>query len=612
MTVGALDDAKTTAKRGRALRLLLGTAWRAAPGAVLLGMVLHPLGFVLRALDAVWVKLLTDAAVAADTAAALWAAAGATVAIGVGSVALGAGARNRSTIEERVTFEIERTLADATASLPGLEQHESPEYVGRIETIRQGQRQLGSLVKDAAYTASSIIGLVVSVVLLASVHPWLALVPLAGLPMFWAARRANARKRPLEESIGREYLLARHLLTLTRNPASAKEIRVFNLAPVLSARLSGCWHSVKHAYVNVALRDSAESLIATAAANAAYAGAVILTVRAAANGTATPGDVVMVALIGQQAMGSLGRLIGGIFGVAAQLRVAERLLWVLDQAAAIDIHDHATPAVPVPPAGAIVALDGVTFRYPGTDRDVLTDVTIELQPGAVIALVGQNGAGKSTLVKLLCGFYQPTEGQVTVDGRALTAHDAAAWRSQLTAGFQDFARLEVPLGESVAVGDLQQPHSKERAAWALTQASADGIIARAPNGMETMLGRQWPAGIDLSGGEWQKVSNGRALMREHPRLIIFDEPTSALDPASEQAMFDQLGAAARLTRQSITLFVSHRFSTVRHADRIIVFEDGRIVEDGTHEDLVGHDGLYARLFETQAAGYRDTASTPQP
>jgi ATP-binding cassette subfamily B protein len=250
----------------------------------------------------------------------------------------------------------------------------------------------------------------------------------------------------------------------------------------------------------------------------------------------------------------------------------------------------------------------VAFRYPGSDEgDAVVDVDLHLPAGTTVAFVGENGAGKTTLVKLLCRFYDPTAGRVTVDGVDLRRFPVADWRARLSAGFQDFAQLELVAREAIGVGDLTRLDDTASVSAALDRAHAADVVDGLPSGLETQLGRSFDGGHELSTGQWQKLALGRAMMREAPLLLLLDEPTACLDAPSEHALFERYAGAARraaATTGAITVLVSHRFSTVRMADLIAVMHDGRVVEVGTHSDLMAAEGLYAELFGLQAAAYR--------
>jgi len=254
-----------------------------------------------------------------------------------------------------------------------------------------------------------------------------------------------------------------------------------------------------------------------------------------------------------------------------------------------------------------ITFEGVAFAYPGTERPVLADVDLTLPAGSTVAIVGENGAGKTTLVKLLCRFYDATEGTVRVDGVDLATVDPAAWRERVAAGFQDFSRFELLARENVGVGDLPDIGSDEAVLAALRRAHAEGVLDRLDDGLDTQLGTSHTDGAQLSGGQWQKLALGRAMMREEPLLLVLDEPTSALDAQAEHELFERYAVHARRVGErtgAITLLVSHRFSTVRMADLILVVAGGRVAEAGSHAELVARGGLYAELFELQAAAYR--------
>jgi ATP-binding cassette subfamily B protein len=254
-----------------------------------------------------------------------------------------------------------------------------------------------------------------------------------------------------------------------------------------------------------------------------------------------------------------------------------------------------------------ITLDDVVFRYPGTGAEVLRSVSLTLPAGATVALVGENGAGKTTIVKLLCGMYVPEAGAVRIDGTDLRELDLEGWRGRTCATFQDFVRYELLAGQTVGIGDLPRLDDAAAIGAALTRASAEDVPGELRDGLATPLGRSFTNGQDLSGGQWQKLALGRGMMREDPLLVVLDEPTASLDAPTEHAIFERSMAQARRTGAesgAITLLISHRFSTVLMADLIVVLEDGRVLEQGSHRDLLRQGGKYADLFELQARAYR--------
>jgi len=250
--------------------------------------------------------------------------------------------------------------------------------------------------------------------------------------------------------------------------------------------------------------------------------------------------------------------------------------------------------------------DHVSFAYPGTERLVLQDVSLTLPAGAVVAVVGENGAGKSTLVKLLAKLYEPTSGRILVDGVDLARVPAEGWRERLAGAFQDFFRFELLARQSVGLGDVGRVDDEPAVVAAVDRAGADDVVARLESGLDTQLGPTWPDGVEVSFGQWQKLALARGFMRDEPLVLVLDEPTAALDAETEHALFERYAAGARRTGHGgrITILVSHRFSTVRMADLIVVLDGARVVEVGSHADLMAVGGPYRELYDIQAAAYR--------
>jgi ATP-binding cassette subfamily B protein len=281
---------------------------------------------------------------------------------------------------------------------------------------------------------------------------------------------------------------------------------------------------------------------------------------------------------------------------------SQRLAWLEDYSASLAAEaDQPAPAR----LREGIRLQEVSFAYPGTDRRVLEGVDLALPAGTVVALVGENGAGKTTLVKLLCKLYEPGAGRILVDGAPLARMRAEEWRSRLAGAFQDFFRFELRARHSVGVGDVPRMDDEAAVTAAVARAGAEDVIERLPSGLDTQLGPSWPGGVEVSFGQWQKLALARGFMRERPLLLVLDEPTAALDAETEHALFERYAAAARAGADgSITLLVSHRFSTVRMADLIVVLDGARVAEVGTHDDLMARRGQYAELYGIQAAAYR--------
>jgi ATP-binding cassette subfamily B protein len=327
---------------------------------------------------------------------------------------------------------------------------------------------------------------------------------------------------------------------------------------------------------------------------------------------ATPGNVLLVLAAGSRLSAYIAATVGEIgFLRGIWLEGSRRLAWLEDYVAAME--EHCDAMVPDRLSDGI-RFERVSFAYPGTERRVLEDVCLHLRPGTVVAVVGENGAGKTTLVKLLCRLYRPTSGRILVNGIDLARIPADEWRSRLAGAFQDFYRFEFRARHTVGIGDVARLDDEPAVVAAVDRAGADDVVDRLRAGLETQLGPTWPEGVEVSFGQWQKLALARGFMRDRPLLLVLDEPTAALDAETEHALFERYAAAARRGSNGngrdagadgrITILVSHRFSTVRMADLIVVLDGSRVVEVGSHEELMDRGGPYAELYGIQAASYR--------
>jgi len=316
--------------------------------------------------------------------------------------------------------------------------------------------------------------------------------------------------------------------------------------------------------------------------------------------------VLLVLAAGARLSAYIGATVGEIgFLRGFWMDGSRRLAWLEDYAASVAA--AADLSVPVA-VHRNIRLDHVSFAYPGTSRVVLDDVSVALPAGAVVAIVGENGAGKTTLVKLLAKMYEPSSGSIYVDEVPLARISTDRWRERVAGAFQDFFRFEFRVRHTVGLGDVPRMDDEPAVLAAVDRSGAGDVVARLPSGLETQLGPTWPAGVELSFGQWQKLALARGFMRDQPLLLVLDEPTAALDAETEHALFERYAAAAQGSERKgtgrITILVSHRFSTVRMADLIVVLDGARLVEVGTHDELMAKGGQYAELYEIQAAAYR--------
>ena len=335
-----------------------------------------------------------------------------------------------------------------------------------------------------------------------------------------------------------------------------------------------------------------------------YVAAVLIVVNDAIGGHRSIGDVVLAITLAAQVNQQVSAAVSLLHDLQRIANAFTRFEWLERY-----IAEREPKSADLPTPARLnegIRFENVAFRYPGTERSVLSGVNLELPAGSTVAIVGENGAGKSTLVKLLCRFYEPTEGSILIDGEDLRRIPLDDWRRRITSGFQDFARFEFVARRTVGVGDLSAMDDLPAVEGALERAHAGDIVGRLSEGLSTQLGKSYTDGTELSGGQWQKLALGRAMMREMPLLLVLDEPTSALDAEAEHALFERYAEGARRVGQAtggVTVLVSHRFSTVRMADLILVVADGRIVEAGPHATLMRNHGLYAELYELQASAY---------
>lgn len=509
-------------------------------------------------------------------------------------------------VRESTQLAIDLRLMEITTGIAGMEHHERGDYVDQLTRLREQRAQLSGTVgaiTNAVSVASETIG---TVGVLASVHPILMVLPVAGIPSIWLEGQCQRVRRRAWERTTETYRTTRHLFQLGTTAAPGKELRVFGLRDVLRRRhretMQWSGNTMMEANTKVAFLSATGWLVF---AVAFFACMLVVTNRVIA-GDAGPGDLAMVLALGSQMNTQVAQIATTGSWLLQTLDIVRRYLWLEDHAAAAARRPAKPQAVPTRIIDGI-RLEGVSFTYPGTERPILTDVDLHLPAGSTVAIVGDNGAGKSTIVKLLCRFYEPTSGRITVDGIDLAETVVADWRACLSAGFQDFARPELTAQRTVGIGDLVQLDDVAPVHDALERASATDVVGGLRDGLDTQLGKSFDDGVELSGGQWQKLALGRAMMRTAPLLLVLDEPTAAIDAETEHALFQRFTGAAKeaaARNGAITVLVSHRFSTVRMADLIVVVDEGGVVEVGSHHMLMGRGGLYAELYDLQASSYR--------
>ncbi|MCE6995239.1 ABC transporter ATP-binding protein/permease [Saccharothrix sp. S26] len=586
---------------------LLHVAWREDPRRLLVAAVLMIGQAVALPLASAVLAVFTDASVAGDVGRAVGAAA-ATAGLVVASLVLGNFAHLAyEELGELTLLRFDRALVDVANGSARLDHHERPEYADRLHVLRQELQRVGwNGVQALVPSLGLVAGIGMTAVLLGSLDPWLLLLPLASVPPVVAGRRAEAVVAAARERVSEVRRRAWHLFAMVADRGPAMELRVCELGDEVRRRHAQLWRTASDELVRAETRAALLRLAGQGVFAAVYAAVTLTVVLDAVSGRHSAGDVVLaVTLAGQ---------------VAGQVTSASALLRDLQRSAAAmaslrwarGVTATGTPSDAVLPPDRIregIRLRGVTFGYPGAKRPVADRLDVFLPAGATVALVGENGAGKTSLVKLLCRFHEPDAGTIEVDGVDLRRFDPAAWQRRIAAGFQDFVRFELSVRHVVGVGELPLADSDPAVRAALRRAGSEDVLDRFDGDLDTLLGSSFPDGTELSGGQWQKLAVGRAMMREDPLLLVLDEPTSALDPQTEHLLFERYAATARRTSNngSITLVVSHRFSTVRDADLILVLAEGRLVQAGDHDALMAEGGIYRDLYELQAGSYRSSS-----
>ena len=485
------------------------------------------------------------------------------------------------------------------ASRLDLASYEDPDFYDKLERARVQATDRVSMIQAVGRVLQQTVTAVTFSAGIFFFSPWLLLLLIAGvLPAFlgeshfaFLGYSLNFRQTPVRRQLD-------YLRVLGASKESAKELKLFGLSKHLTDRYAQLSDEIYTQNVSLLKRRLWATSLFSLLSAGAYYGAYAF--------------VIYQTLAGALSIGKLVFLAGAIAGASSNIQqvfssftsIADQALFLTDflNLFAFEPKVKSKPdAIPAPRTiRRGFEFDQVTFTYPGTSRPVLDGLSLRVEPGQRVALVGENGQGKTTLVKLITRLYDPTSGRILLDGTDLRDYDLEDLHREIAVIFQDFMRYEMTGRENIAMGKIEDLNSLGHISAAARKSMADAVLRRLPRGYEQMLGRRFEGGVDLSGGEWQKIALARAYLRD-AQLLILDEPTAALDARSEREVFERF---SELTEGKTSLLISHRFSTVRMADRILVLEDGRIAEDGCHSQLIARGERYSKMFELQAANYR--------
>ncbi|GAB3759865.1 ABC transporter ATP-binding protein [Microlunatus parietis] len=587
-----------------AIRLWLVSGFRANPTLAVLTLLLRVTGAVAPVLQVYGLKLIIDGALGHHSSSVLTGAViiSATLVLAM-IIQCFEFAASQTMVDEVHTY-LTHGVISTVAGIPGLEHHERPEIADRIELLRTESlpltfsftQQIGLI--SAAANAVAVLGI------LAAIHPVLLVLPLLGALRVWASLVSGGHQGRAREATAQYSRRADRLADVAASARHGLEVRVFGLQGDLLRMIDALLGVVQRRRGRAAAIGARYELAARLGFGLGYTASIVLVATLAGTDTGSAGDLALIVLLGARVEQTAAMVADAGRSTGQTVRAFARYAWLRRYArTAGATGSRSTPRR----LDRGISLRDVSFRYPGTSVPVLRRLDVDLPAGGTVAIVGENGAGKSTLVKLLTRLYEPSEGSILVDGRPLAELDPEAWRTSTAVALQDFVRYELTAREAVGVGDLSHLEDPEAVRSAVRRGAAEQVVASLPRGLDTQLGREFTDGVDLSGGQWQRLALARAFMRPTPLLLALDEPTAALDPEAEYVLFRRYAAASAVAAArtgGITVLVSHRFATVRMADLILVLHGGRIVEQGSHHELIAKGGRYAELFELQARAYR--------
>lgn len=586
---------------GQALKLV----WSTSPQLTITLGLLTLLAGILPAAVAYVGKLIVDqvllaasSGLAADRMTVFWfVLLEAALVIGIAAAQRGLTV-SQSLLRAQLGHRVNTLILEKSLTL-SLAQFEDSEFYDKLTRARReaSSRPL-SLVNRTFALIQNAITLVGAAALLAQFSVWAVVILIvAGLPAFLVEARFSGEAFRLFRWRSPETRKQMYLETVLAREDYAKEVKLFGLGPMLLGRYRDIFTLLYTEDRNLTIRRGFWGFLLGLVSTVAFYGAYAWVVYATAIATITLGAMTMYILLFKQGQSAVAAALSSIGGMYEDNLYLSTLYELLDEPVVDEEEGVDTGAVP----DDGLRFEDVWFQYPDQDYFAIQGITLHLPPGQKLALVGENGSGKTTLIKLLTRLYHPTKGRVLLDGTDLRDWRLDRLRERIGVIFQDFVRYQFSVGENIGVGDVAQVENEALWAHAGQLGMADTFIESMPAGYHTQLGKWFKDGRELSGGQWQKIALSRAFMRQNSDILVFDEPTSAMDAGAEAEVFDRIKT---LTDNQIAILISHRFSTVRMADRIAVLERGKIIELGSHTELLALDGTYARLFNLQAEGYR--------
>lgn len=510
-----------------------------------------------------------------------------------------AGNISQQLLQERLAIHVQLQIMRHAATLD-MADFENAEYYDQLQQAqRESARRPVEMVSGVFGLGRSLVTFATMIALLLGLSPWVAAAALiAPIPAFisgsrygWWGFQQMRRQSPVRRVMS-------YLTTLMTTDEYAKEVKLFTAGDYFIDRYeraaTGYYEETRQLLVRRYVAGFGWGSLTTLASSGTFLYVALLAVR----GQVTLGGLTVFTQAASQVQGAFQGILGGVQGIYEHGLYLSTLYELLERKQKIVAPEN--PAPVRRPFQQGIEFRNVSYRYPDRAAKALDNVSFTIEPGQTVALVGRNGAGKSTIVKLLGRLYDPDEGQILIDGRDVREYDPVELRREFGVMFQDYAAYQVSAGENIGVGNVDDAEDAAAIAIAAERAGADDVIRKLPRGFDTTLGKQFEGGHQLSGGEWQKIALARAFMRD-AQVLILDEPTAALDAQAEHDLFARI---KELTRGKMALYISHRFSTVRMADRILFLENGRLIEQGTHDELMLLGGRYADLFDLQAASYR--------